>query len=151
MSTPQSESDPFPSSTLEPGLDETQKHSQVSFSFGEENQTRMQWIPLMVGCQNFSTYLENRLCCDACALCLTGLSFSAHHFFGEAANGCSTFSPFGLLALPSFCTFSQSPLPYLAEEAPLPNTFKQCCTARRSPSSPGTYEYQTYEQSDPLS
>lgn len=51
-----------------------------------------------------------------------------------------SFPPFGLLALLPFCTFSESPLSYLAEEAPSLNTFKRHYTARKSPSSPGTHQ-----------
>lgn len=65
--TPQSEPDPFPNLTLETGLDETRERSWVSFSFGKENQTRIQWVPLMAQCWDFSTYLEIGVCCSACA------------------------------------------------------------------------------------
>lgn len=65
---------------LETGLDETLECSWVSFSFGNENQTRIPQISLAVGCWDFSTHLEDRLCCNPCALSLTGFSFSAHHF-----------------------------------------------------------------------
>lgn len=138
VSAPQSELDSLPTLTLETGLDETRECSQVSFSSIKESQTGMRWIPLTAGCWDFSTCLENRLCCSACALCLPELCFSAHHFTGGAANDSSAFPPFGLLALLSYCAFSQSPPSYLAEEAPSLNTFKQRCTAGRSPSSPGT-------------
>lgn len=113
--TPQAEPDPSHDLTLETGLDETLEHSWATFSFGKENQTRMPWISLIAGCWDFSIYLENRLCCNTCALSLTGLSFSAHHFLAEAAHDSSTFPLFGLLALLPFCIFSVS---CLGEEYP---------------------------------
>lgn len=63
-----SESDPFSSVTLETVLDEIQEHSQVPFSFIKENQTGMQCAPPTGGVQDFSTYLEKGLFCNACAV-----------------------------------------------------------------------------------
>lgn len=86
--------------TLKTGQDETLECSWVSFSFGKENQTRIPRISLTVGCWDFSTHLENRLCCNTCVLSLTGFSFSAHHFLTEAAqrgHDSSTFPWFFLL------------------------------------------------------
>lgn len=117
--TPQSEPDPSHDLTLETGLDETLERSWATFSFGKENQTRIPRISLTAGCWDFSIYLENRLCCNTCALSLTGLSFSAHHFLAEAAHDSSTFPPFGLLALLPFCIFSVS---CLGEEYPSKST-----------------------------
>lgn len=59
------------------------------------------------------------LCSDLAQLCCSPF------LSREAANDSSTFPPFGLLTLLSFCTFTQSPLSYLAEAAPSLNTFKQ--------------------------
>jgi len=84
VSAPQSESDPFSDLTHEAELDKTQECSWVSFSFDEESQTGMRWLLA-------HTWKTRCAATLVLYLRLTGLSFSAHRFSGEAANGSSAF------------------------------------------------------------